>query len=444
MLPIWNSKHTTQGSFSLILLILMLLTPGFAVGQWANGQDARWVIGQTNLNAGDDNQGGSNPTATTLSDPQDIAIDAVNGKIYIADSSNHRVLRYTYPITANNPQAEVVLGQPNFASGDANQGGSNPTASTMFSPYGLALDGSGRLWVVEFGNNRVLRFDDVINKANGAAADGVLGQEGFTTATVGADQDGLDAPGDVFVDGNGTLWVVDYGNNRVLRFDNAAVKSNGADADGVLGQPNFTSVTPPGSASASRMFEPSSVLADDFGRLWVTDKQHDRILRFDDAVSKPNGADADYVLGQPDFDTVITGTTADKFDPAHLDFDERGNLYILGQSNNNRVTVFLGALNDDSVDTATYVLGQENFLSTSGGLGPDRLDMGSCCQALKVDTANRMLWVADFENNRVVGFEASEPLMYLQAIPTFSTWGLLTLFLLMTVVGFVGLRLKMD
>jgi len=38
-----------------------------------------------------------------------------------------------------------------------------------------------------------------------------------------------------------TLFVADYGNHRVLKFNNAAAAANGAAADGVFGAADFTS-----------------------------------------------------------------------------------------------------------------------------------------------------------------------------------------------------------
>ena len=43
-----------------------------------------------------------------------MAIDTVHNKLYVADRDNNRVLRYAYPITGNQPAAELVFGQPDF------------------------------------------------------------------------------------------------------------------------------------------------------------------------------------------------------------------------------------------------------------------------------------------------------------------------------------------
>ncbi|MBF8248342.1 MAG: choice-of-anchor D domain-containing protein, partial [Bacteroidetes bacterium] len=76
----------------------------------------------------------------------------------------------------------------------------------------------------------------------GQSAEAVLGQSTLTgtgTKTPGAGS--INNPWGLVTDNNGALFVVDQAAHRILRFDNATTKANGANADGVLGQPNFTS-----------------------------------------------------------------------------------------------------------------------------------------------------------------------------------------------------------
>lgn len=50
----------------------------------------------------------------------------------------------------------------------------------------------------------------------------------------------MNLPWKIEIDVSGDLWVADNSNNRVLYFIDPAAKANGADADGLLGQVNFT------------------------------------------------------------------------------------------------------------------------------------------------------------------------------------------------------------
>src|SRR6185436_12557350 len=102
---------------------------------------------------------------------------------------------------------------------------------------------------------------------NGAVADGVLGQSDFTSSAQTTTASGMGSPSGVAVDSAGRLWVADDFNNRVLRFDGATATANGAPADGVLGQSDFTSSAQ--TTTASGMKQPAGVAVDSAGRLWV-------------------------------------------------------------------------------------------------------------------------------------------------------------------------------
>jgi len=95
------------------------------------------------------------------------------------------------------------------------------------------------------------------------------------------------------------LWVCEDDNNRAIRFDTASTKPNGAAADGVLGQPDF--VTNLKNQSRNGVSNLRGVFGDAAGRLYLVDESNHRVLVFNHAASQPNGAFADVVLGQPDF-----------------------------------------------------------------------------------------------------------------------------------------------
>ncbi|ETR71492.1 MAG: NHL repeat protein [Candidatus Magnetoglobus multicellularis str. Araruama] len=188
----------------------------------------------------------SNSSGTSdslFSSPKMAAVDPVTGKVFICDHDNNRVLRFSSTnASINGSSAEAVLGQADFISGLDNRGGS-VAANTLNGPFHIFVDSFGRLWVVDRSNHRVLRFDNASSKATGSDADGVLGQVDFTSSSSGTTQNTFYLPIGLWVDPAGRLWVGDNGNDRVLRFDNAAMKSNGANADGVLCQPDFVSNT---------------------------------------------------------------------------------------------------------------------------------------------------------------------------------------------------------
>ncbi|MGB6034137.1 MAG: T9SS type A sorting domain-containing protein, partial [Bacteroidota bacterium] len=93
----------------------------------------------------------------------------------------------------------------------------------MREPIGVALDQTGRLYVTDNRNNRVLWFDSAASKPNGASADGVFGQPDFTSNEDTITDRGMWGPWGVTVEKvNGRIWVADSENQRVLRFSPTA------------------------------------------------------------------------------------------------------------------------------------------------------------------------------------------------------------------------------
>jgi sugar lactone lactonase YvrE len=197
------------------------------------------------------------------------------------------------------------------------------------------------LWVGERENNRVLRFDNAAAKANGAAADGVLGQPDFVTKTSGVTASIMSAPFGVYLDAAGRLWVAEDGNCRVLRFDDAAAKANGGAADGVLGQPNFTSNTY--ATTQTTMGNIRGVWGDIMGRIYLVDEGNSRIVVYNNAASLANGAKADNVIGQADFvngNAMTPPTAATLAYPNSMYIDNAKNHIWVADAANNRVVRF--------------------------------------------------------------------------------------------------------
>lgn len=260
---------------------------------FTNGQSAAVVLGQPDLTSNAQNNGGR--TANSLGNPNSLAIDP-SGNLWVADGGpNGRVLRYTPPFT-NFMAASLVLGAPDFTSVPAGATQTTFGKPGGAGPGGLAFDSSGNLWVTDETNNRVLRFNAPFT--NGGPASIVLGQPNFTSSSAATPPtaSSLNSPESVAVDSSGSVWVADFGNNRVLKYSSPF--TNGQAASVVIGQSVFTSGSTPTSPSASSLRQPAGVTVDSSGHLWVTDRGNSRILEYDAPFA--NAQAASVVLGQSD------------------------------------------------------------------------------------------------------------------------------------------------
>ncbi|KPA18527.1 hypothetical protein MHK_001255, partial [Candidatus Magnetomorum sp. HK-1] len=364
---------------------------------WANNQAADVVLGQSDFTSDI-----SGTTNNLFDNPVCVSVDSTTGKVFIGDLLNNRVLRFSSTSAAiNGSAAEAVFGQADFVSGLANRGGST-AANTIFSPVRTFVDSFGRLWIADRDNHRVLRFDNASSKNSGSSADGVLGQADFTSYTSGTTQSKMFSPSGIWLDPAGTLWVSDTNNNRILRFDNVSTKGNGANADGVLGQSDYLSSSP--GTSQNELKSPVSISGNNTNTIFVSDYENNRILRFNDARLKANGANADGVLGQSDFVSDVSGSTSTNIEsPRGLAMDTGGRLYIADRINN-RVLILNDAINKTNGAAMNNVLGQPNFTNNTlnnGGISSRSLNAP---YFLFFDENNKHLWVPDSNNHRVLRY----------------------------------------
>jgi sugar lactone lactonase YvrE len=376
-------------------LFFFTLLAGVSSAQFVNGQAAEGVLGQLDY---------ITPTSgvaiNKFNGPNGVLFDSRNGKIWVADRGNHRVLRFSSTNAyINGGDAELVIGQPDFTTNT-----SGLSATKMNNPICVVIDGNGTLWVSEYGNNRVTRWDDPDNLVNGDTADGVLGQPDFVTNSAATAQNKFSGPAGIFVEANGTLWVSNFNIHRLLRFQNASTLPNGSNADLVIGQPDF--VTGTAGLSATKMNNTNGVYVDWLGNLWVSEYTNRRVLKFNNASTLVNGDTADVVLGQPDFITNTSNTTQNGMGNVRwLTGDVNGNLYVV-QESNNRISVFLQAATLANGSNADYVIGQPDF-TTGTGLNPPTQNSLRTPRGASVDNTGKKLWVTDWANNRVLRYDIS-------------------------------------
>jgi tripartite motif-containing protein 71 len=128
-----------------------------------------------------------NSSVTPLGQMRDIHID-VNDNIYVTDSDNNQVVKFTASSTIN-----IIV---------AGGGAPGSAANQLNGPYGSCKDENGTLYVADSSNERVLKY--VSGSLNGILVAG-------ENSTAGSNLTSLNNPLSVIVDNNGYnnwVWVI--------------------------------------------------------------------------------------------------------------------------------------------------------------------------------------------------------------------------------------------
>jgi sugar lactone lactonase YvrE len=337
--------------------------------------------------------------------PDGVWVDALSN-LWVADASNHRILRFA----TSKPAANLVLGQNTFTQNANDDLGF--TAGTKGSPVlwgaaAVAIDTSvpaNRVYVADRNNNRVLGWNSVTALATGQPATLVIGQSSMVSNSInlglGASAKSIYSPTGVAVDEAGRLYVADSGNSRVLEYDApfggcTVSPCVGPAATRVFGQNgSFTSGSCANGAgsnpkpAANLMCIPWNIAVDHLGHLYVADTGNSRVLVFNAPLAKQS---PNIVIGQPrvsakapyTFTAAPTNFTSNigfngapgsnnavnrlgMFTPYAVAVDSADNLYVADTQNNRVLVVPEGAV--PSNVTPSEVIGQPS--GSGSGIAP--------------------------------------------------------------------------
>lgn len=276
-----------------------------SAAHYANGAAADLVFGQPDFVSNAPNNGGV--TAASFSLPQGLFVDEA-GNLWVADAFNSRVLKFNNPELDATPMlADLVIGQPDFAGNQQNMGngehGTNVALPDSLQFPGRVLVRGSDVWIADAGNSRVLHY--TAPTANKPFADHVFGQYGDFTCRAKnndgfcnnnpccASASSLYNPIGIALDAVGSLYIADWANHRILRFDSPLTSDTLADA--VIGQPDLSSNTFDNGGPAHGLQLPIDIAFDPAGRLFVADSGNNRVLVYSHPRTNPL---PDAVFGQ--------------------------------------------------------------------------------------------------------------------------------------------------
>jgi trimeric autotransporter adhesin len=258
---------------------------------------------------------GGQATSAAISYGYGVAVDA-SGNIYIADTNSHCIRMVTKSTGIISTVAGT--GYPGY-SGDGGQA----TSAALYSPYGVAVDASGNIYIADSANYRirmVTKSTGIISTVAGTGSSGYSGDGGQATSAA------LYSPRGVAVDASGTIYIADTYNNRIRM----VTKSTGIIST-VAGSGTQGYKGDGGPATSANLYYPASIAVDALGNIYIAD-QYNNCIRM---VTKSTGI-ISTVAG-----TGYSGysgdggqaTSAALYYSCGVAVDVSGNIYIADSSN---------------------------------------------------------------------------------------------------------------
>ena len=375
--------------------------------------------------AGSSGSGNGTGSAARFSSPRGVTVDS-SGNVFVADTANN-ILR---KVTSGGVVTTLAGSSSSSSSGSSDGTGS---AARFFAPIGVTVDASGNLYVADTANNilRKVTSGGVVSTLAGLA--GLAGSSGSSDGTGGAAQ--FSSPYGVSVDGSGSIYVADLGNNLIRKVTSAGVvstfagsRSNQGSSDGLGSTARFynplgvavdasgnvyvadlsnhtirkvtsagvvstlaglagSSGSSGGTGSAARFNSPQSVAVDASGNVYVADTGNHTIRKVTSAGVVTTLAGSAGNTGSSDG----TGIAARFYNPNGVAVDTNGNVYVSDRSNSTIRKVTSGGVVSTIGGTAGVIDGKDGAGSAASFSSP---------RGISVSNAGT-IFVADGDNNRI-------------------------------------------
>lgn len=203
---------------------------------------------------------GGPATASGIATPEGIVFDG-SGNLYIAEFTGHRVRKVN---TSGIISTIVGDGYAGFT-GD----GGPATAARLSSPWGLATDAAGNLYICDGSNHRIRKISTsgTITTVAGTGVAAFGGDGGAASLAK------LSYPTGIAIDAIGDIYIGEYGNHRVRKINALGVITT------VAGTGATTFAGDGGPATVANLYNPSGVAFDGSGNLYITDYIFQRVRK---------------------------------------------------------------------------------------------------------------------------------------------------------------------
>jgi hypothetical protein len=306
-------------------------------------------------------------SAAAFNGPREIAADS-SGNIYVADTVNHLIRKIT-------PQGVVsTLAGSSGVSGSANGTGA---AAQFNSPYGLAVNSTGEVFVADRENHTIRKITPA------GVVTTFAGQ-----ATVAGSTDGIGAaalfnnPSALAFDSLGNLFVAEFGNNVIRKIlPNGTVSLYAGTVSGFGQAPN------PGVRATAQFCNPQGLGIDSQNNIYVADTCNHVIQKISGLID-----DVSIFAGSAGSvgNANGVGTVARFNNPYGIAVDSTNNLYVADAVGRTVRKITTGA-------AVTTLAGASNVEGATDGTGGN----ASFTTLWGLVVSNNTIFAADASNNNI-------------------------------------------
>jgi len=199
--------------------------------------------------------------------PTDTATAAIN--IAHNPGNTNAIAALMTLVTANGPFQPTLNGTPNDFTISITYSGGGLDGSG-FAPEGIAVDGSGNIWVTNYQGDSISQFGPVGNSLSPSTGDKATG---------------LDGPTSIAIDVYGNAWVVNKASASVTNFN---------------AQGQFSDLPPPYYTNAG-LNQPYGIAVDPTSHIWIANNGGNSLSEFQDTgtASSPNSGFTSQLLAGP-------------------------------------------------------------------------------------------------------------------------------------------------
>ncbi len=245
--------------------------------------------------------------------PFGIAVDSATN-LYVADGNGHTIRKMTQ--SGGNWAVTNLAGFPSLIlKGSVDGTGTN---ALFGSPYGVAVDNSGNVFVAD-------NLNDNVRKITSAGIVTTVAGPGNSSSYLDGTGDNarFNSPYGAALDGSGNVYVADTQNHVIRKITPAGVVSTLAGKVGIPGEQD-------GVGNGAQFLVPYGVAVDSSGNLFVTDNFPTGKIRKVTPAGVVSTVAGNSVAGYHDGPAA----TAQFSSPAGIAMDQSGNLFITEQDYN--------------------------------------------------------------------------------------------------------------